>query len=210
MGSRKKKRKKEKEKNSIIPLISFIVIIAIIVIIIICLIAIIKNKKLQKPELLNVVKETKQEDITTVESIELIYGMDGCNVIEIPITKETSEVTAISNDESVAIVLIEKDKLKIEAVCDEVNETTVDLEYNDIRRSIPVNVKPSCLVEFNTDGGTSVIPQMIIYEGQVIRPENPTKEGYEFAGWYIDEELTEEYNFDSSVESDMTIYAKFQ
>ena len=42
------------------------------------------------------------------------------------------------------------------------------------------------------------------------RPENnPTREGYQFKGWYDDATLTSEYDFSSPVINDITIYAKW-
>ncbi|HIV64334.1 MAG TPA: InlB B-repeat-containing protein [Firmicutes bacterium] len=44
----------------------------------------------------------------------------------------------------------------------------------------------------------------------VTRPTNdPEREGYEFVGWYADSEGTIPYDFDSTFESDKTIYAKW-
>ena len=38
----------------------------------------------------------------------------------------------------------------------------------------------------------------------------PTKEGYEFKGWYLDSEFATEYNFSTPVTSDLVIYAKWE
>lgn len=65
-------------------------------------------------------------------------------------------------------------------------------------------------VTFNTDGGTTVESQKVDNGSTAIRPDDdPGKYGYAFAGWYADSELTHEYNFASTVSSDLTIYAKW-
>lgn len=46
--------------------------------------------------------------------------------------------------------------------------------------------------------------------GKLIRPTDPEKEGYIFAGWYVDPELSKEYNFDASITADLKLYAKFE
>lgn len=46
--------------------------------------------------------------------------------------------------------------------------------------------------------------------GKLIRPTDPEKEGYVFAGWYVDPELSKEYNFDASITADLKLYAKFE
>ncbi|GCA66797.1 hypothetical protein KGMB01110_12330 [Mediterraneibacter butyricigenes] len=44
---------------------------------------------------------------------------------------------------------------------------------------------------------------------KVSKPEDPEKEGYTFAGWYTEEELTNAYDFDQEVTEDMYLYAKW-
>lgn len=40
-------------------------------------------------------------------------------------------------------------------------------------------------------------------------PQHPTRIGYRFDGWYIDEDLTSKYNFSSTVNTGFTLYAKW-
>ena len=47
-----------------------------------------------------------------------------------------------------------------------------------------------------------------VKEGEkVVKPSDPVKEGYEFTGWYVGEEV---YNFESAVNSNIEITAKFK
>lgn len=41
------------------------------------------------------------------------------------------------------------------------------------------------------------------------KPADPTRDGYEFAGWFSDEALTRAYDFSSAVTGDVTLYAKW-
>ncbi|MBE5737753.1 MAG: hypothetical protein E7348_05070 [Clostridiales bacterium] len=41
-----------------------------------------------------------------------------------------------------------------------------------------------------------------------IKPKDPVVEGYNFEGWFLDQEFTVQYNFDSVLEPETTIYAK--
>ena len=41
------------------------------------------------------------------------------------------------------------------------------------------------------------------------KPADPTRDGYEFAGWFSDEALTRAYDFSSTVTGDVTLYAKW-
>ena len=61
-------------------------------------------------------------------------------------------------------------------------------------------------VVFETNGGSTVAAQEVIYNGNVITPET-TKEGYTFKGWFIGDE---EYNFATPVTEDVTLTAKWE
>ncbi len=39
--------------------------------------------------------------------------------------------------------------------------------------------------------------------------QDPTKEGFEFVSWYTDEELSNEFNFSNTIETDLILYAKW-
>ena len=63
-------------------------------------------------------------------------------------------------------------------------------------------------VSFDTDGGTEV-DSLSVTEGlSAKRPKNPTKDGYDFGGWYNED--GEKYLFyQTAITSDTTIYAKW-
>lgn len=64
-------------------------------------------------------------------------------------------------------------------------------------------------ITFETNGGTSV-EDVIVVDGEMTIPANPTKEGYTFAGWYQDSALTKPFNLASdTVTANMTLYAKW-
>lgn len=63
-------------------------------------------------------------------------------------------------------------------------------------------------VTFNSNGGTSVPEQIVNYNEKVSGPNDPTKEGYKFKGWYTDNNTL--YNFDAEVTEDITLYAKWE
>lgn len=69
---------------------------------------------------------------------------------------------------------------------------------------------PTYTVTFDANGGSEVADQ-VVEEGQTIaEPEEPTREGYTFAGWFTDEALTQEYDFTATVSGNMTLYAKWE
>ena len=64
-------------------------------------------------------------------------------------------------------------------------------------------------VKFDVDGGSKVSSQNVSKNANVKEPAAPVKEGYTFAGWYVDEELTEAYDFSAAVTKGFTLYAKW-
>ena len=66
------------------------------------------------------------------------------------------------------------------------------------------------VVSFDSNGG-SFIKSQIVFTGQnAIKPENPSKEGYAFDGWYKDKELKNEFDFEDDTISEHTaLYAKW-
>jgi len=66
-------------------------------------------------------------------------------------------------------------------------------------------------VEFNTLGGTVVESQKLMYGDPVIVEDPPTREGYEFAGWYRDILCEVPWNPETdTVEGSMTLYAAWE
>ena len=72
-----------------------------------------------------------------------------------------------------------------------------------------VRIPERYVVNFKTNGGTSVSSQTVREDEKVVRPVDPSREGYTFGGWYTDSSLTNEYDFDLPVTSSFTLYAKW-
>ena len=62
---------------------------------------------------------------------------------------------------------------------------------------------------FETNGGSTIESKQVGYEGKIEKPEDPTREGYEFDDWYSNIELTKKFDFDSEIICDTKIYAKW-
>ena len=66
-------------------------------------------------------------------------------------------------------------------------------------------------VEFDSNGGSTVNSVDVASGSKITKPADPTKSGYKFAGWFKDEALTEEWNFESdTVTENTTLYAKWE
>ena len=62
-------------------------------------------------------------------------------------------------------------------------------------------------VSFETNGAGGVSKQTVKKNGTVKEPAAPTKEGFDFAGWYSDKELKTKYDFSEKVTKSFTLYA---
>lgn len=65
-------------------------------------------------------------------------------------------------------------------------------------------------VSYNTDGGTTIPAVDVPKYAKLVQPEEPTKEGFIFEGWYKDADFTTEWNFAADkVTENVTLYAKW-
>lgn len=64
-------------------------------------------------------------------------------------------------------------------------------------------------VKFESNGGSAVADQTVMNGKTVTMPANPTKDNYNFVGWYTDAALTAEYDFTTAVSKSTKLYAKW-
>ena len=69
---------------------------------------------------------------------------------------------------------------------------------------------PEFTVTFNTDGGTTIASQTIIYGEKVAKPANPVKDGTLFEDWYADSEFFNKFDFNEPIFENKTIYAYYK
>ena len=92
----------------------------------------------------------------------------------------------------------------------EVQLTITTLE-GDFHESVTLHVvgEPNCTVRLHFRNGEDE-RSIYIPKGSVLaRPEDPTKAGKRFAGWYTDAGCTTPYDFTQSVTQDLDLYAKW-
>ena len=80
--------------------------------------------------------------------------------------------------------------------------------------SFTLKAKFNATVTFNSNGGSAVTSQSVVYGGKATAPTAPTKTGVTFGGWYTSNDSgvtlsATAYDFDSAVNSDLTLYAKW-
>ena len=94
--------------------------------------------------------------------------------------------------------------------------TAYEIEYNfntPITEDIAIYAKwiPEVYnVVFETNGGSSVESQEVEYGEKAVKPEDPSKDGYNFMGWYTDATFKNYYDFNTPVTSNLTLYAKWE
>ena len=66
-----------------------------------------------------------------------------------------------------------------------------------------------CTVTFDSNGGSSVDSQSVIKGGHATEPENPLKTCSALVGWCTDSGLTDVFDFNTPILTDMTLYAKW-
>ena len=59
------------------------------------------------------------------------------------------------------------------------------------------------------NGQTDDVMQVVVKGSVIDRPDDPTRDGYAFGGWYKDEGLSTAFDFSAPVNEDITLYAKW-
>lgn len=86
---------------------------------------------------------------------------------------------------------------------------TVSTENNSYRASCTVTVLDAYTLSFDTGEGTSVSYQVIQEGERATQPDDPTRTGYSFEGWYSDNSYTTLFDFSTKITSDMALYARW-
>ena len=80
-----------------------------------------------------------------------------------------------------------------------INNITLTAKWEEVQED-------EVTVTFNSNGGSSVANKVIKKGEKVSKPANPTRTGYTFNGWYLD---NKSFNFNTSIEKDITLTAKW-
>lgn len=91
--------------------------------------------------------------------------------------------------------------------------TMVYAKWNDPSAPTPTPTPASSsathTVTFNTNGGSKVASQKVEHGKKAVLPDDPTKGGYTFEGWFADSALTKPFEFNDPITDDIMIYAKW-
>ena len=83
---------------------------------------------------------------------------------------------------------------------------TLEAKWSKVSNSSNKYNEDEFTIKFDSNGGTTVRTQYIEYGDYVDEPNDPTRSGYYFDGWYLDGEL---YDFDDRVYDDLVLEAEW-
>lgn len=83
----------------------------------------------------------------------------------------------------------------------------IEVLFNDVFNN--VYNRQSFLVIYDTGDLVDVPVSVVSVGGKLTRPTDPQVSGYSFEGWYMDSECTKAFNFDTNINRNYKIYAKF-
>ena len=90
--------------------------------------------------------------------------------------------------------------------CFESDDSTFDV-FSDSEGKLFISIPR--IVKFETNGGSTIDDVKVAHNHKLTKPANPVKTGYKFDGWYSDVTLNTPYDFNSFVDDDFTLYAKW-
>lgn len=81
---------------------------------------------------------------------------------------------------------------------------------NDSGTLFKLGAVESWTVAFNSNGGSACDTKFVATaDGKLVKPADPTRDGYTFGGWFTDEACAQAYDFSTPVTADLTLYAKW-
>ena len=91
------------------------------------------------------------------------------------------------------------------------SEATWNFDTDTVTRTMTLKAKwvQTHTVTFETNGGSAVNAVTVDHNDIVVKPADPTKSGYTFAGWYKESTYENPYDFNDAVTDNLTLYAKW-
>ena len=156
----------------------------------------------------NIILVASWEENTTLTPVEVTYTVtfdsNGGSSVTAVTVKENGKVTKPADPTKEGCTF--KGWLLDNAAYDFNKEVTgnITLVASWEENTTPVEV--TYTVTFNSNGGSNVTAATVKENGKVSKPADPTKEGYTFAGWLLDNAA---YDFNTEVTGDITLVASW-
>ena len=157
------------------------------------------NSKVNK----DIVLEAVWEKIIPAENkVTIRFNTNGGAAVSEQAIEKGSKVVAPTNPvkEGYTFVEWQLDNKKF----DFESEVDKDIELIAVWKEI---IKEKYTVKFDSNGGSKVSSQTVIEGNKATKPTNPTKKGYDFAGWTLN---GKSYDFSSKVNANITLVATWK
>lgn len=142
-------------------------------------------------------------------SVSLLIGQD-LQLTGIVSPAEASDPSLLWSSDTESVATVSAEGL-VTAVAPGTAIITASADNGAVTATCTITVQMAFTVSFDTNGGTSSIDSQTVVSGGKARfPGAPSRDGYGFAGWYADAELTDDWNFSTdTVTEDLTLYVKW-
>ena len=85
-----------------------------------------------------------------------------------------------------------------------------EIEVGDKTANLDARSGSLATVSFDSNGGSRVPSAQAEIGCCIEKPSDPIKNGFDFLGWFIDPEFSEEFDFSSPIASSIVLYAKWK
>lgn len=83
--------------------------------------------------------------------------------------------------------------------------------YNSFGMWNKYTIPVAYTISFDMNGHAAQVDAQKVNKGaKATKPTDPSAEGYNFKGWYADKNLTNEFDFETAIKADTTVYAKWE
>lgn len=156
------------------------------------------NKLMSDGVIVNILPLDKSELLALIAKAEEIKDTDQYKYApkdrQKDLDDELAKAIKVKDDENSSMEDIEKTIINLKSAIASIEN------YEIIRHE----------VTFYPNNETDSWTVKIIDGENVNRPDDPVRKGYIFKGWYADEELTQEFDFNTIIEANTDIYAKWE
>lgn len=138
-----------------------------------------------------------------IENIKVLGNYNHINIKDFDLA--SVKINLIKTDKSVEEIVLTNDMVSQDdlKLLSETGTHTITINYNNIKASFEITLYKSYLVEFI---GYDVVE---VEEGNTCSYKEVSKENFKFNGWFTDEELTNQFDFNSKIEKNTKLYPKF-
>ena len=159
-------------------------------------------------EVISIKLNTTNYFIKTGETVnlgnELVFNPENCTNKNMIWSSSNESVATVDENGVVTAVGIGNNSTNGYA------QITGKLQGTNLKVTASINVtRATHRVKFQVNGGYSISDRTVYHGDKLSNMPTPYRSQYTFLGWFIDEELTQEFDINTPIMNDMTLYAKW-